>query len=101
MSSTARRIRQRGKAAPSPGDSRSHRLRHFQLEMQVFRLHSRQREAWNYQGAFVTGGRWNPGGTAMIYTAQSLSLACLEVLVHLTAESVTGRVRLFDRGHSG
>jgi RES domain-containing protein len=29
------------------------------------------------------GGRWNSIGTPMLYTAQHLSLACVEVLVHL------------------
>lgn len=29
------------------------------------------------------GGRWNSCGTPMLYTAACLSLACLEVLVHL------------------
>jgi RES domain-containing protein len=29
------------------------------------------------------GGRWNSIGTPMLYAAQHLSLACVEVLVHL------------------
>ena len=38
-------------------------------------------------GAGLHGGRWNSPGTAMIYTAANLSLAQLEVLVNLEAES--------------
>jgi len=34
-------------------------------------------------GALLVGGRWNHPGTAMLYASQHLSLACLEVLVHL------------------
>lgn len=35
------------------------------------------------EGARLWGGRWNNPGVAMVYTASSLSLAALEVLVHL------------------
>ena len=34
-------------------------------------------------GAKKTGGRWNRKGIALIYTAESRALACLETLVHL------------------
>lgn len=34
-------------------------------------------------GARITGGRWNRPGTALLYTATSRSLACLETVVHL------------------
>lgn len=33
--------------------------------------------------ALLHGGRWNSPGTAILYAASSLSLACLEILVHI------------------
>ena len=36
------------------------------------------------RGAERTGGRWNAKGSAMLYTSESIALACLETLVHLT-----------------
>lgn len=51
--------------------------------MTIYRMHRAKRPAGDYRGAMVAGGRWNPIGTAMLYTAEHLSLACLEVLVHL------------------
>jgi RES domain-containing protein len=38
--------------------------------------------AFDGDGARLNGGRWNSVGTSMIYTASSLSLATLEMLVH-------------------
>lgn len=40
------------------------------------------------EGAFRFGGRWNSRGTRIIYTAGSLSLAALEMLVHLNDEEI-------------
>lgn len=34
------------------------------------------------RGAEVTGGRWNSKGLPVVYCASSVSLACLETLVH-------------------
>ncbi len=39
-------------------------------------------------GAFLYGGRWNEQGTHMLYTASSLSLAILEMIVHLSADKI-------------
>jgi RES domain-containing protein len=36
------------------------------------------------EGAALYGGRWNPVGRRMVYTAESLALATLELAVHLT-----------------
>ncbi|MCC7276845.1 MAG: RES family NAD+ phosphorylase [Chromatiaceae bacterium] len=44
--------------------------------------------AFSGEGARLYGGRWNSPGVAVAYTAQSLSLAQLELLVHLEAEAV-------------
>jgi RES domain-containing protein len=43
------------------------------------------RTAFDGEGARLHGGRWNSPGVRMVYTAESPSLAVLEVLVHLQA----------------
>ena len=40
------------------------------------------------EGARLYGGRWNPVGTPVIYVAESLSLATLEIIVHLENEQL-------------
>jgi len=40
------------------------------------------------EGARIYGGRWNPIGTPVIYAAGSLSLATLEIIVHLEREQL-------------
>jgi RES domain-containing protein len=39
--------------------------------------------AFDGEGAFRFGGRWNSRGVRVVYTAGSLALAALEMLVHL------------------
>lgn len=40
------------------------------------------------RGAELTGGRWNRKGRPVVYTASSVSLACLETVVHLGAATL-------------
>lgn len=40
------------------------------------------------KGAEITGGRWNRVGTAMLYCASNIALACLETVVHLGADGL-------------
>jgi RES domain-containing protein len=44
------------------------------------------------EGARLNGGRWNSPGKAVVYTSSSLSLATLEVLVHLEDPEVFGKL---------
>ncbi len=40
--------------------------------------------AFDGEGAWLYGGRWNSRGTRVVYTSATLSLAALETLVHLS-----------------
>lgn len=40
------------------------------------------------EGAKVTGGRWNRAGMPVVYTSESIALACMETLVHLKASGL-------------
>jgi RES domain-containing protein len=53
--------------------------------MRLWRLVRRPyaRTAFSGAGARNHGGRWNHPGTPMVYAAETLSLAALELLVHL------------------
>lgn len=47
-----------------------------------------QKDAFSGKGARSYGGRWNPVGIPLIYTAESISLAALEMVVHLTGQKL-------------
>jgi RES domain-containing protein len=51
--------------------------------MKVYRMHRSERAPGDCTGAMLAGGRWNPIGTPMLYASEHLSLACIEILVHL------------------
>jgi RES domain-containing protein len=44
---------------------------------------SRAATAFDGEGAWLFGGRWNSPGARIVYTSATLSLAALETLVHL------------------
>jgi RES domain-containing protein len=51
--------------------------------LEVFRIvtHKRVADAFSGEGARLYGGRWNPKGIPVVYTASTRSLAMLEMLV--------------------
>ena len=51
--------------------------------------------AFDGEGARLFGGRWNRVGTRMVYASEHLSLAALELLVHLDAEDAPARLFRF------
>ena len=44
-------------------------------------------KAFSGEGAKLFGARWNPPGYPVVYVAQNLSLAILELIVHLDEDS--------------
>jgi RES domain-containing protein len=44
--------------------------------------------AFRAEGARLFGGRWNSPGHPVVYTAQSLALAALEILVHVDSDKL-------------
>jgi RES domain-containing protein len=46
------------------------------------------KEMFGGEGSYLYGGRWNSKGVRVVYTSQHLSLAALELLVHLSATEV-------------
>lgn len=51
--------------------------------MRVWRICYRRYRRFDGEGARLYGGRWNHARTSLVYTSGSLSLAALELFVHL------------------
>ncbi len=62
----------------------------------VKRKHARA--AFTGEGARLCGGRWNSAGVAVVYTAQSRSLAALEMVVHLDSSELLDHYVVFEVG---
>jgi RES domain-containing protein len=64
---------------------RSQKKRATSAVMKIFRICRRihAADAFSGEGARRFGGRWNTRGLPMVYTSTSLSLAALELFVHL------------------
>jgi RES domain-containing protein len=67
------------------------------LILTVWRIIKRKhaKTAFTGEGARLYGGRWNSPGVAVIYTAQSQSLAALEMLVHLDSSELLDQYVIF------
>lgn len=52
--------------------------------------------AFDGRGALRDGGRWTSPGFAVVYTAQTISLAALEVLVHVEEEEILAAFRVIE-----
>ncbi|MCV9877420.1 RES family NAD+ phosphorylase [Brenneria izbisi] len=53
-------------------------------------------DAWTGYGAKQYGGRWNHKGYSAVYVATSISLAVLEVLVHVSKDAILEQYSLFS-----
>ena len=58
-----------------------------------------QAQAFDGEGARLHGGRWNNPGARVVYCAGSVSLATLEMLVHLPGSALLPSYRWRDRGN--
>jgi RES domain-containing protein len=58
--------------------------------VRVWRTCSRKHRRFDGEGARRYGGRWNHTGTSVVYTSGSLSLAVLELFVHVDIDTIPG-----------
>ena len=70
------------------------------MKVTAWRIAKRRhaRTAFTGEGARLYGGRWNNPGTSIVYTAQSQSLAVLEMLVHFDSAELLEKYVLFEVG---
>ena len=54
--------------------------------MRVWRICSKRHRVFDGEGARLYGGRWNRAGISLVYTSGSLSLAALELFVHVDTD---------------
>jgi RES domain-containing protein len=64
--------------------------------MRVWRLQRRVYPPLDGDGARRSGGRWNSRGVAVVYTSQTLSLASLELLVHVDPDLIPADLASFE-----
>jgi RES domain-containing protein len=58
--------------------------------VRVWRICSRKHRRFDGEGARRYGGRWNHTGASVVYTSGSLSLAVLELFVHVDIDTAPG-----------
>ena len=70
------------------------------MKITAWRIVKRKRAkaAFTGEGARLYGGRWNSAGVAIVYTAASLSLAALEMVVHLDSSELLDSYVVFEVG---
>jgi RES domain-containing protein len=59
--------------------------------MIVYRMHRAGVDALDSTGSYRREGRWHTAGTRVIYTAEHVSLAALETLIHASGGSISDR----------
>ena len=64
--------------------------------MRVWRLQRRVYHPLDGEGARRNGGRWNTRGVAVVYSSSTLSLATLELLVHVDPDLIPDDLAAYE-----